>query len=278
MTATIKYQSHVNNAKAFSDAYSVPNQDSLYLGLAKSTPWIDGDNDPIPAVDNIDDENLFWSDLIGMQKVTVSHIMMGVPRINWSEGVAYAPLSTTSTTAYTDPPGSYVYVDGGGGDFNVYRCVLNNGVTGSIPPAGTAATPVTTPDGFQWQYMFSLTTTEERDMLTTNWLPVPVQNIVEPQLSSGDPAAHITLGARYIIINIILTAPNEGGLPAVSYRKVSLVSNPLDQTGVVPVQASVALPDGISPSLSGLMIHLDHKYPVTRVADQTEEMTIILEF
>ena len=272
MTAIIKYQSHVNNAKAFSDSYSVPNQDSLYLGLAKSTPWIDGDDNPIPAVDNIDDENLFWAEMIGMQKVTSSHIMMGIPRIDWSEGVAYAPISTTSTTAYTDPPGSYVYVDS-----KVYRCVLNNGITGSIPPAGTAATPVTTPDGFQWQYMYSLTTTDERDMLTTNWLPVPVHNIVEPQLSFGDPAAYITLGARYIIINIILTAPNEGGLPAVSYREVSLVSNPLDQTGA-PVQASVALPDGISESLSGLMIHLDHKHPVTRIDDQTEEMTIILEF
>jgi hypothetical protein len=214
--------------------------------------------------------------MIGMQKVAVSNIMMTIPRINWTQGVAYTPLSTSSASAYTDLPGSYVYVVDGL-DFNVYKCVVANGVTGSVAPTGQAASPVTTPDGFQWQYMYNLTAIQERDLLTEEWLPVPTENIVEPQLSFGDPLAYKTLGSRYMLVNIVLTEPQAGGMPAVSYRKVSLVSNPLDNLGAAAT-GGVILPAGLSTDLSGIMVHLDHRFAVTRIDDQSEEMTIILEF
>jgi len=66
-------------------------------------------------------------------------------------------------------------------------------------------------------------------------------------------------------------------LPAVSYRKVSLISNPVDNLGAA-ADGAVILPAGLSTDLSGIMVHLDHRFAVTRIDGQSEEMTIILEF
>lgn len=276
MATIIKYQHHVVNAEAFVRNFGTSGNDLMYMGISKSTAWGGGDANPDAVADNIDAEDSFWTDLIGMEKVSISNVMLAIPRIDWAQGVAFAPISTSSLTPYSDAPGSYVYVNDEG-NHNVYKCLTNNGVTGATAPSGQTSSTITTPDGFQWKYMYTLTPTEVSDVMQDTWLPVAAHNVVEPQLSSGDALAYKNLGARYAIVNIKLTKPSLGGLPAVSYRKVSLVSNPDDNLGA-PLTGGVVLAAGISSAASGQIVHLEHKSPITRLDEQEETMTIIFEF
>lgn len=271
MATLIKYQSHVLNAQSFTERFT-NSLEKMYLAIAKSDAWTNGDSNPDAVLDNRDTELSLWSELIGLQKITPANVMLCVPRQDWAENVAFTTFDNAATDAYSQIPGFYTYTE----DFPnylVHECVVANGVTGSTAPSNTSGTAAT-PDGFSWKHLYSLSESDRNNLLLDNWLPV---NYTEAEVTDGSDAPYKVMGSRYVMVKAVLTPPNDSGLPEVSYRKTALVTNPLDNVGT-PLVADVVLPAGAEAVPTGQFLHIEHKAPITRIGAQEETIYFVLEF
>ena len=275
MATLIKYQSHVLNAQSFTDRFT-GSVDKLYLAIAKSDAWTNGDENPDAVLDNVDTETVLWSELIGMQRITESNIMLCVPRVDWAENVAFTTFDTDAADAYSKLPGFFTYSENFP-DYTVHECVVANGTTGSTPPTNTTGT-APTPDGFEWKFLYDLSEADRNNLLLDNWLPVNYgESASAKQVIDGTEDAYQWVGARYVMVKAVLTPPRDGGLPEVSYRKTCLVTNPLDNVGA-PLVTDVILAAEASATASGQLLHIEHKAPITRIDAQEETITFVLEF
>jgi hypothetical protein len=63
----------------------------------------------------------------------------------------------------------YVMTD----DFNVYKCLDNNNNSRSnVKPSGTSVSPIITPDGYVWKYMYNVPINLRNKFLDDNYIPV----------------------------------------------------------------------------------------------------------
>jgi hypothetical protein len=96
----------------------------------------------------------------------------------------------------------YVMTD----DFNVYKCLDNNNNAPSVSkPTGTSVTPISTPDGYVWKYMYNVPINLRGKFLDDNYIPVvsaltnqfysngTVDNVIINNKGSGYTTATITV-------------------------------------------------------------------------------------
>jgi hypothetical protein len=127
---------------------------------------------------------------------------------------------------------------------NVYKCLNNNsGGLSSVMPTGTGTTPVTLSDGYEWKFMFQVSSTNVQKFLSSLWIPVytlqyndgsaqwavqatAVPGSTTPQGGHGANPVN-ELGAMYVMIDIDLNYDESGRITVDnSYRKFGLLLNP----------------------------------------------------
>jgi len=261
----------VVDATNFVDKYdSTPSiSDYLYLGISGTTAWTDEINPPAPTT-KLDEKTSFWTELIGLHRIQITDIAPAIPRINWTSGTEYFVLDTSLDNPWVQE--TYVLASNN----YVYRCASKPapGATVTTEPNGTGQ-GVDYGDGYTWDFMYDLSSYDQTNLLTSSWLPVNWQEKQSTlQASNGDVDAVNSLNAKYVVVRAKIL---DTDLPTgVTYRKLALIENPLDNLGGACTNNNY-LPAELT-SNSGNLVYMEHRPPITRNSGQFEEIKIIIEF
>jgi hypothetical protein len=190
----------------------VVDTNTLYLFIGRPQSW---DNEPTaPTPVNVPyQDTLYWADAVALKRIVPNDFKQVVQRKNWSAGIVYSQYDNASSTLY----GSNFYVLTQ--DNNVYKCISNNfGAASSIKPTGTSINVITTSDGYQWKYLYSLSDTDLLKFLTGDFMPVNLNYDITSTAIKGtiDNAVVVNSGNSYTTnSNITVSILGDGSGAAV---------------------------------------------------------------
>lgn len=201
MPAIITNKFRLHNAEQFSESFSESSPNVYYLGIGRPQSWgtltrgdsrtdYEGtDSSPTTPADSVSTEFNSFDDLLAIKRVTGSDVSFVVPRRNWTTGTVYdiyrhdygdfvtgsSSSKVTSNSGATTLFDSTFYVVNS--NFNVYKCLDNDGNTASTVEPTHTSTPVQTlSDGYKWKYMYSLSASERTNFLSTDFMAVPTNS------------------------------------------------------------------------------------------------------
>ena len=206
MPAIVTNKFRLSNAEQFYESFSEANT-SYYLFVGRPQPWTSttpfgggSDSAPPTPLDNVDDEYMYFRDMLAAKRIATADIQYAIPRHNWVTGTAYdyyrgdygAQWSSTATDIVkTENDGTNLWASTTlfyvlSSTNNVYKCMWNNGGAAStVEPTGTSNAELTTADSYVWKYMYTLTTTQITDFLTADFMPVVTNSTVSGAAVDG---------------------------------------------------------------------------------------------
>lgn len=188
MAAIITNKFRIHNAEQFKEGFSEAAATNMYLFIGRPQSWAD-EAAPDTPIDAVAQEYYYWDDMIALKRIQSSDVSHGIIRRNWTTGKYYDIYrhDYNGTTAGVD-------IDSGGAttpaslfdanffvvtdDYTVYKCINNrnpstNAVAAStVKPTGTSTSIITTADGYQWKYMFSISPADVLKFVSTDFIPV----------------------------------------------------------------------------------------------------------
>ena len=202
MAAIVTNKFRHNNALQFFESFGEAAPSVYYLFVGRPQPFSSGagggtDSAPPTPLDNVEDELMYFRDMLAAKKVTSSDVSYVVPRHDWTTGTVYdyyrADYGATvnSATVTTVAGGTDMfstttkfYVRSSAN--NVYKCMSNNsGAASTTEPTGTSTSELTTADGYVWKYMYTLTATEAGSFLTTDFMGIHTDATVAAAATDG---------------------------------------------------------------------------------------------
>ena len=215
MAAIVTNKFRLNNAEQFYESFGEANT-SFYLFVGRPQPWtittpFGGGTDTAPPtpLDNVDDEYMYFRDMLAAKRIAAADIQYAIPRHNWTSGTIYdyyrgdygAQWSSTATDIVkTENAGTNLWASTTlfyvlSSLNNVYKCMRNSpgaptvgggsAVASTVEPTGTSNSELTTADGYVWKYMYTLTTTQITDFLTADFMPVATNSTVSGAAIDG---------------------------------------------------------------------------------------------
>ena len=206
MAAIVTNKFRLNNAEQFYESFSEAST-SFYLFVGRPQPWTSttpygGGTDVAPPtpLDNVDDEYMYFRDMLAAKRIASADIQYAIPRHNWTTGTAYDYYrgdygaqwsSTASDIVKTENAGTNLWASTTlfyvlSSTNNVYECMWNNaGAASTVEPTGTSNAELTTADSYVWKYMYTLTTTQITDFLTADFMPVATNSTVSGAAIDG---------------------------------------------------------------------------------------------
>jgi len=198
MAAIITNKFRIHNAEQFYESFSEAAASTYYLFVGRpqafSTTTGGGTDISVPTpVDNIDDEYMYWRDALAAKKVASTDVSYVVPRINWTVGDTYAKYRhdySSTNQAYGSKntlwdASFYVMTS----EYKVYKCMNNNGaqpVTTGNEPDHVTNVEAETGDGYMWKYMYTMTTSQVQNFLSTDFMPVATDSTVSGAAVDGE--------------------------------------------------------------------------------------------
>lgn len=170
MPAVITNKFRIHNAAQFVESLSEAENNSMYLYLGIVTDFANPFSPPSPGSTPANTDIDPWLTMFGAKRIQSGDISHVTKRYNWVSGIVYDQYDDKGANG-TDVLTSsfYVVTD----EFNVYKCLFNNGnVTSTVKPTGTDTTVITTSDGYKWKYMFTISTVDALKFFTPNHIPV----------------------------------------------------------------------------------------------------------
>jgi hypothetical protein len=144
-----------------------------YLFIGKNTPWQDEEM-PDLILDSTEEKIELFDNILALKKIEPSNTSSVIHRINWISGDIYDSFDHRQNMVDgRDIDGRrfrfYVMTD----EFNVYKCLSNNGgVPSTVRPTSQQLTPFYTPDGYCWKFMYTIRASDVFNFLTSEWMPV----------------------------------------------------------------------------------------------------------
>ena len=206
MAAIVTNKFRLHNAEQFYESFAEAST-SYYLFVGRPQPWTSttpfgggSDSAPPTPLDNVDDEYMYFRDMLAAKRIAVADIQYAIPRHNWVTGTAYDYYrgdygaqwsSTASDIVKTENDGTNLWASTTlfyvlSSTNNVYKCMWNNGGAAStVEPTGTSNAELTTADSYVWKYMYTLTTTQITDFLTADFMPVVTNSTVSGAAVDG---------------------------------------------------------------------------------------------
>lgn len=276
MSAIITAPFRIRMAKNFVDKYApVSSADNLYLCVGGSTPWTNELQPPAP-VNSETERQAFWADILGAHLISKTDIVPVVPRIDWTVNTEYFTYDPTSQT----PWATNFYVMNS--QFYVYSVETKAaaGTLSTVEPTGTGINSIVdTGDGYTWRFLYDLSTYDQTNLLSANWLPVNYGAMLKEttlQQQSGDVNAVDRLFAKYVMLRAKLLDTDIS--TAITYRKISIIESPQLAAGGQATATNYVNPSVEFAANSGTMLYLENIPPVSRKTGQFEEIKIIIEF
>jgi hypothetical protein len=176
--ATSKFRVH--NAEQFIEAFDEAANSIMYLYIGGTSPFPDDFVPPTPVNSTANIEFIPWRDSIAAKRIQPTDVVHVIDRYNWTTGIVYDQYDDQDTDLLDDD--FYVLTD----DFNVYKCLFNNGgAPSTVKPTGSSTASFVTGDGYRWKYMYTISTSDALKFLTNDYMSVRTNTDVKNAAISG---------------------------------------------------------------------------------------------
>ena len=246
MAAIITEKFRLHNAEQFYESLSESSADTYYIGIGKPISFTSDtsggtDLSPPTPVDDVSSEYYLWDSMIAAKKLTSSDVSYVIPRRNWANSTTYdmyehnISSSNTTTSGATNLYDSTFYFMTS--DYKVYKVLDNNGGTNysGAEPSSTSTAPHAI-GGYVLQYMYTLTSSEVANFLTTDYIPVSTDSTVSSAATDGAiDSVIVTAGSGYT--NGTYYAPVHGdgtssGTSSGAIIRITIASNAIASFGL----------------------------------------------
>ena len=246
MAAIITEKFRLHNAEQFYESLSESSADTYYIGIGKPISFTSDtsggtDLSPPTPVDDVSSEFYLWDSMIAAKKLTSSDVSYVIPRRNWANSTTYdmyehnISSSNTTTSGATNLYDSTFYFMTS--DYKVYKVLDNNGGTNysGAEPSSTSTAPHAI-GGYVLQYMYTLTSSEVANFLTTDYIPVSTDSTVSSAATDGAiDSVIVTAGSGYT--NGTYYAPVHGdgtssGTSSGAIIRITIASNAIASFGL----------------------------------------------
>ena len=229
MAQIITNNFNVYNAKEFIDNFD----SDLYLVIGRPQSWENEPTAPTPINTQYSDID-YWADSVALKRIVSADVKQVVKRYTYTTGVVYSQYDNAEANLYTSPFYVMTLLD-----YNVYKCLFNNfGAVSTVKPTGRSTSILETADGYRWKYMYSLTDADLLKFLTTDYMPINVdENVVQSAIKGT-------------IDSIVIT--NRGNNYSSGATSATIIGNGSGATvGTLTLDSANSIND-ITVSLSGL--------------------------
>jgi len=192
----------VNNAEIFKRSIFGNDQDRItYLTFGKTDSWA---NDASPEVASTTVESVYsiWENMIAGKRLVGSDVLHVTRRYDWASGEVYDQYHHRDEDLYTKK--FFVMTD----EYNVYKCISNNGGEPSTvkPTSLNTSATTQTSDGYVWKYMYTLRDSEILRFTTPDYIPVKTL-VADDGSLQWQVQINAAIGS---IENIVITNPGTG--------------------------------------------------------------------
>ena len=202
MAAIITNKFRINNAEQFVESFSETAATTYYLFIGRSHSWAtdsDGqgrsinegtDASPPTPNDDVSSEFYNYDDMLGAKLLTSSDVSHVIPRRNWTTGTTYDMYEHNISSSNAANSGATNLFDSTffvmNSSFAVYKVIENDGATAStVEPTSTSNSIFETSDGYRWKYMYSLTSSETLNFMSTDFIHVSTDSTVSAAAVDG---------------------------------------------------------------------------------------------
>ena len=202
MAAIITNKFRINNAEQFVESFSESAATTYYLFIGRSHSWAtdtDGqgrsinegtDASPPTPNDDITSEFYNYDDMLGAKLLTSSDVSHVIPRRNWTTGTTYDMYEHNISSSNAANSGATNLFDSNffvmNSSFAVYKVIENDGATAStVEPTSTSNSIFETSDGYRLKYMYSLTSSETLNFMSTDFIHVSTDSTVSAAAVDG---------------------------------------------------------------------------------------------
>ena len=202
MAAIITNKFRINNAEQFVESFSEAAPTTYYLFIGRSHSWasdvdaqgntINEGTDASPPTPNDDVSSEFYNydDMLGAKLIASTDVTHCIPRRNWATGTTYDHYEHNISAANTANSGATNLFDSTfvviNSVFAVYKVIENDGNTAStVEPTSTSNSIFTTSDGYKWKYMYSLTSAETLNFMSTDFIHASTDSTVSAAAVNG---------------------------------------------------------------------------------------------
>ena len=170
MSAILSTDFRTLNATKFVERVAAAD-DTLYIGIGKADPWdptISGTDETVETpVASGAYFSTAYRNLMGMVRVATDKISTMVVRYDWVSGQNdWVAWDNNSATIFDSK--FYCVTD----EFKVYKLLVVGTGNSTSKPQHITVDPVTETDGYVWKYMYSISSSEQISLLTTNFMSV----------------------------------------------------------------------------------------------------------
>jgi hypothetical protein len=221
-TVTTNFRKH--NAEQFYEAFSEADESRMYFFIGRSTTWADDASPPTPQDTVQETEYDVWNSMLAAKRVQTADVSYSVTRNNWANNTFYSDYDNVSSIRANT---FFIMTT----DYNVYKCLYNNGANNSVhganstvQPTGTSTSTLSTSDGYKWKYMYSISTADVLKFLTTSYIPVTTDSTVSAAASNGAiDVVDVDAGGN-------LYVANKGGVVSVTNSSVMVLNSSASTT------------------------------------------------
>ena len=231
MAAIITNKFRINNAEQFSESFSETAGETYYLFIGRSHSWAtDVDPQGVSINEGTDaSPPTPYDDMIGAKIISSSDVTFCIPRRDWTTGTTYDMyehnISSTNAAASgaTNLFDSTYFVMNSA--YAVYKVIENDGATAStVEPTSTSNSIFETSDGYRWKYMYSLTSAETLNFMSSDFIHVSTDSTVTAAAVDGaldtiliaSAGSSFTTSSGSTISNIPIRGDGTGGVASVT--------------------------------------------------------------
>ena len=202
MAAIITNKFRINNAEQFVESFSETANTTYYLFVGRSHSWasdvdaqgntITEGTDASPPTPNDDVASEFYNydDMLGAKLIASTDVTHCIPRRNWTTGTTYDRYEHNISTSNAAASGATNLFDSSfvvmNSVYAVYKVIDNDGATAStVEPTSTSNSIFTTSDNYKWKYMYSLTSAETLNFMSTDFMHVSTDSTVSAAAVDG---------------------------------------------------------------------------------------------
>jgi len=202
MAAIITNKFRINNAEQFVESFSEASPTTYYLFIGRSHSWasdVDAqgntiaegtDASPPTPNDDVASEFYNYDDMLGAKLIASTDVTHCIPRRNWTTGTTYDKYEHNISTSNAAASGATNLFDSTfvvmNSAYAVYKVIDNDGATAStVEPTSTSNSIFTTSDNYKWKYMYSLTSAETLNFMSTDFIHVSTDSTVSAAAVNG---------------------------------------------------------------------------------------------
>ena len=187
-----------------------------------------------------------------------------IPRRNWTTGTTYDHYEHNISAANTANSGATNLFDSTfvvmNSAYAVYKCIENDSNTAStVEPTSTSNSIVTTGDGYKWKYMYSLTSAETLNFMSTDFIHVSTDSTVTAAAVDGalDTIEVVAGGSSYslssgsTITAIPIRGDGSSGICSVTISSGAIASAAVTTAGTGYTYAYIRNADIITGTSAG---------------------------